>query len=244
MKKKLLVLLPSLIVLMACGTTQPTTSSVVPPASSDSSVEPISIRGYDLSKTSDSTKAATYDLKTVITLVTYKNITDLQFSSTNSEVATVDNQGVITRTGFGNCSIKIVAAADPSSFLHWATFNISFLPDEALLLGKYDNHLDAPEGKTEVYAVMELKANNTFTLTYTAGTVLVGEESYDVIALSADGTYTVDSLYKFTITTESFPYKKTFSGQMIFDGNKPTLKLKVPVAADKTTSIRYFEKDQ
>ena len=89
-----------------------------------------------------------------------------------------------------------------------------------------------------------MKAENKFNLTYTAGTVLVGENSYDVTAQNVEGTYTVDSLYKFTVTTEAFPYKKTFSGMMVFEGDKITLKLKVPVAADKTSGIRYFEKDE
>ena len=242
MKKKLLVLLPSLIALMACGS-QAASSSVPVSSSTEESSEPLSIIGYELSKLMDSTKESTYNLKSLITLVNYKNITDLSFASSNEEVATVDAQALITRQGYGTCTITINDAKNPS-LLHLSTFNITFQPEESVNLGKYDNHLDAPQGKDEVYAVIELKAENKFTLTYTAGTVLVGENEYVITAQSAEGTFTVDSLYKFTITTEAFPYKKTFSGLMIYDGNKPTLKLKVPVAEDKTSGIRYFEKDE
>ena len=243
MKKKLLVLLPSLIALMACGTTQPSSSAPAPSSAPEESSTPISIRTYELTKVRDSTKAATYDLKTVITLSTGKTITDLSFSSSDPEVATVNAQGVITRVAFGNSTITINNAKNPS-ILDLSTFNISFQPEDSKILGKYDNHLDAPEGKTEVYAVIELKAENKFNLTYTAGTVLVNEEEYEVTAQNVEGTYTVDSLYKFTVTTEAFPYKKTFSGMMVFEGDKITLKLKVPVGADKTSGIRYFEKDE
>lgn len=246
MKKKLLVLLPSLVALMACGSTQPASSSAAPASSTPAqeSSEPLSIKGYELSKLRDNTTNASYDLKTVIHLVSVKSITDLTFASSDPEVATVDAQGVITRVGYGISTITINLAKDPS-YLTMSTFNISFDQEESKLLGKYDCHIDAPQGKEEVYAVMELKANKTFTLTYTAGTVIDHEDSYDIEALTADGTYTVDSLYKFTITTESFPYKKTFSGMMDYpEGKSPVLKLKVPLAADKLSKIHYFEKDE
>ncbi len=244
MKKKLLVLLPSLIALMACGSQAASSSVPAPSSAPEESSTPVSIRTYELTKDRDSTKAPTYDLKTVITLSTGKTITDLSFTSSDPEVATVDAQGVITRVAFGNSTITINNAKNPS-ILDLSTFNISFQPEDSKILGKYDNHLDAPEGKEEVYAVIELKAENKFTLTYTAGTVLDHDESYDIEALTADGTYTVDSLYKFTVTTEAFPYKKTFSGMMEYsEGKSPVLKLKVPLAADKLSKIHFFEKDE
>lgn len=245
MNKKTLLILPALFALAACGSNQPATSSQAASSAADSSSSILSLKGYSLTKERDDTKSASYDLKNVITLETLTSITQLTFTSSNTDVATVDAQGVITRVGYGSASIAIKVAAEPESLWKISSFQISFSPDESYILGKYDCHLDAPQGKTEAYVTMELKANNTFTLTYTAGTVLDYEDSYDVEAMSVDGTYTVDSLYYFTVTTASFPYKKTFSGKIEYpEGKDPMLRLKVPLAAEKLSKIHAFEKDK
>ena len=241
MKKKLLVLLPAMFALVACGSPQPASSSV-PASTSEPESSQISLKAFELTKVFATTKEASFDLKTVITLINLQSYSDLKFNTSNPDVATVNEQGIVTRVAYGNATISIWSPKDPISSMVPSTFQMTFAPDEAKLLGKYDNHMDAPEGKTQVYAVLELKANNAFTLTYTAGTVLVGENEYDVEALTANGTYTVDSLYKFTVTTESFPYKKTFSGLMLYDGDTPTLKTKVPVGSEQTSGMCYFEK--
>ncbi|MBE6136084.1 MAG: hypothetical protein E7181_02300 [Erysipelotrichaceae bacterium] len=248
MKKKLLILLPAMFALAACGTSQPSTTSKAPEPSSEASQSSLSLRGYSLKKDRDSTKAATYKLEDVITLETLTSITQLSFASSNEEIATVSAAGLITRKDYGSVSIRIGVAAEPTSIWKITTFQLTFEPEDAQLLGKYSNLLDAPEGKTEVRASIVLKENNTFDLTYTTGTVLDtdgegGRAEYNITAQTVTGTYTSDSLYKFTVTTDSFAYKKTFSGQIVFNEGVPALRVKIPLAAEKTSRIYYFERD-
>ena len=248
--KTLAPLCASLLLLAACSTSG-TTSSAAPSSTSaeqDTSSAPLSLKGYSLTKERDTTKEASYNLADVIKLETLTSLSQLLFSSSNEEIATINEAGVITRKEYGSASIMIRVAADPTSLFKISTFQITFLPDDSKLLGQYVNTLDAPEGKTEVKATIELKANNTFELTYTSGVVLDtdgegGRAEYTIAEQTVSGTYVPDSVYRFTVTTESFPYKKTFSGQVSYNEGSPVLRAKVPLAENKLSKIYYFEKD-
>ena len=248
--KTLAPLCASLLLLAACSTGG-TTSSTAPASTSEepsTSQAPLSLKGYSLTKERDTTKEASYKLADVIKLETLTSLSQLMFSSSNEDIATVDANGIITRKEFGSASIAIRVASDPTSLFKISTFQITFSPEDSKLLGQYVNTLDAPEGKTEVKATIELKANNTFELTYTAGVVLDtdgegGRAEYTITAQTVTGTYVPDSVYKFTVTTESFPYKKTFSGQINYNEGTPVLRAKVPLAENKLSRIYYFEKD-
>lgn len=248
--KKILPLCASLLLLAACSTSGTTTSTAPASTSEEPSTSqaPLSLKGYSLTKERDTTKEASYKLADVIKLETLTSISQLLFSSSNEDIATVDANGVITRKEFGSASIAIRVASDPTSLYKYSTFQITFSPEDSKLLGHYTNLLDAPEGKTEARATIELKANNTFELTYTAGVVLDtdgegGKAEYTIAAQTVSGTYVPDSVYKFTVTTESFAYKKTFSGQVVFNEGSPALRVKVPLAENKLSRIYYFEKD-
>ena len=200
----------------------------------------ISLKGYELKEVSRSVSAATFDLATVLEFYTIKSVDDLLFKSSNEEIATVDSKGVITRKQYGNASISIVPKNEPTSIFKMTVFNIFFTPTEEYLIGKYDSHIDGVEGQPEVLVTIEIKANKQFTITYTAGKVSVGEDTYDVTAQTLNGTFENDGMIKFTITSDT-TLRKTFGGQFVYDGDKVTIKAKVPVSDEKTSRMIYLE---
>jgi len=229
--------------LAACNSektpTQPSTQPSTPSATEASSQE-MSLRGFELKETRKSVEASTFDLATVIQFYQIKSVDELAFSSSNEEIATVDSKGIITRKQYGNSSITIAPKAYKDNIFMQATFNIMFAPPESYILGKYDSHIDGVEGQPEVLVTIEIKANKQFTITYTAGKVSVYENQYDITAQTLEGTYVETSLLQFTITSDT-TLKKTFSGQFVYDGDKVTIKAKVPVSPDKTSRMIYLE---
>ncbi len=236
------VSLLGMAVLAACDNNTPQATPT--PAPTATATEPTStyqsLKGFELKEDRKSVDASTFDLATVIQFYQIKSVDELAFSSSNEEIATVDSKGIITRKQYGNSSITIAPKEYKNNFFMQTTFNIFFTPPESYLLGKYDSHIDGVEGETEVLVTIEIKANKAFTITYTAGKVSVGEDQYDVTAQTLNGTYVEDSILKFTITSDT-TLKKTFSGQFVFDGDKVTIKAKVPVSKDKTSRMIYLE---
>ncbi len=214
--------------------------SVAPSTSAEEEPIFISLRGYELKEDRKSVSESTFDLATNLVFYSVKSVDDLIFSSSNESIATVNSKGVITRVQYGNASISIAPKDQPTNVFRQASFNILFAPPESYVLGKYDSHIDGVEGEPEVLVTIELKANKTFTITYTAGKVAVNDEQYDIAAQTLDGTYTEDSLLKFTITSDT-TLKKKFSGMFVYDGDKVTIKAKVPVSVDKTSRMIYLE---
>ena len=244
---KVLKIIPLTFVLMlaACGGSGSTSSSQTSEPSSEPAVSSeVDLFGFEFKKDSDNTNAASYNLANQITLKGTTQLSDLQFTSVNTDVATVDASGLITRVAYGSTQIA-VSRKDASLFLK--TFTINFLPDASAYLGKYDSHMAEATGheSEQVLVTIEIKENNKFTLNYSAGWLSAGSEPtvYHIESpIAAEGTFELDSLLKFTVTTTSFPYKKTFSGIFLFDSDNTTIKAKVPVAADKTSNMTYFEK--
>ncbi len=230
-------LLGAATMLVACNANTPTPT---PTPTLEPTETFYSLRGYDLKEVRKSVSEETFDLGTVLEFYSVKSVDELSFSSSNEEIATVNNKGVITRKQYGNSSITIVPTNDKNNMFKMATFNIFFIPPESYVLGKYDSHIDGVEGEPEVLVTIEIKANKHFTITYTAGKVSANEEQYDITAQTLDGTYEEDSILKFTITSET-TLKKKFSGIFVYDGDKVTIKAKVPVSADKTSKMIYLE---
>lgn len=244
--KKIVPLCASLLMLAACSTGG---SSVAPSTpsqdlSSESSEEVI-IAGYELKEDKKLTSEASYDIKNSIKFGKVTSVDGLVFSSANESIATVNAQGVITRVNYGSTQITIKVKGEESKIYKWNTFTINFLPPESAMLGKYDTYMAEVEGHTDeqVFVSIEIKAENKFAINYSTGYLLAGETTYHIeSAIAAEGTYEYDSMIRFTITTESFPYRKTFGGQFIFDGDNTTIKSRVPVSTEKTSNMTYFEK--
>ncbi len=232
------------IVLASCSETtqKPSASPQSTPSSAGQEPEQtyFSLRGFELKEDRKSVDGSSFNLGSNIDFYSVKSVDELQFTSSNDAIATVDNKGVITRVQYGNATITIAPKDAPNNIFRQATFNILFAPPESYILGKYDSHIDGVVGQPEVLVTIELKANKHFTITYEAGKVAVGEEQFDITAQTLEGTYTEDSLLKFTITSET-TLKKTFSGMFVYDGDKVTIKAKVPVSADKTSRMIYLE---
>ena len=230
-------------ILSACSntTTSPSTSAPTPSTTPSTTEQTkVSLRGFELKEYRKTVDGNTFDLATIIEFYEVKSVDALSFSSSNEEIATVSNKGVITRKQYGSSTITIAPTAYKDNIFMQATFQIFFAPPESYLLGKYDSHIDGVEGQPEVLVTIEIKANKHFTITYTAGKVAANDEQYDVAAQTLDGTYEDGSVLKFTITSET-TLKKTFSGMFVFDGDKVTIKAKVPVSPDKTSRIIYLE---
>lgn len=245
---KLLKIIPLSLALMmaACGgNTTPSSSSPVEPSSEAESSD-IDLFGFELKKDSDNVTSGTYNLADQITLKGGTQLSNLSFASSNEEVCTVSDGGIITRVSYGSAQI-VIKRKDYSIFTK--TFSINFLPDSSAYLGKYDSHMAEAEGHTDdqVVVTIELKNDNKFTINYTTGWLSAGSgesvTNYHIeSAIAAEGTYEIESLIRFTVTSTSFPFKKTFSGIFIFDSDNTTIKAKVPVAAEKTSNMTYFEK--
>ena len=248
---KVLKIIPLTFVLMlaACGgnaTSSTTTSSQPPEPSSQETSSELDLYGFDLKKGEVISTASTYNLADQISLHNGVALSDLSFSVAEREtpVATVDASGVLTRVSYGSTQVRISRKAMP---LLDKIFTIHFFPNENSHIGRFTAELtadpDHPDNKVTV--TIETKADNKFSISYTAGWVSVGTEeptAYQVAATEAEGLFEFESILKFTVTTTSFPYKKTFSGRIIFDEANPIIDTRVPVAEGKISNRTHFNK--
>ena len=193
------------------------------------------ILNISISKTSDASTDATYDLKPLLSFKNDKTIADFKFYTDKTEVATVTNNGVINRVAYGTATIYIIPKdLDPSNMavlMIAKTFKISFNQPMETYAGTFKGQLPAVEGKPQVDVTVVINANMTFSITYTAGTTVRSEKEYQITAQTISGTFTLDSIFKFEVTSET-TLRKTFSGgQFTRDASENVngFKLSIPV---------------
>ena len=240
MKKILSLLVLAFVVCLfpvGCFGTSEKTLDPQTPTTSEQVVTTIDdVVNVSISKTSDISTESSYDLKPLLSFLNGKTIADFDFYTNNAEVATVTSNGVINRVSYGQATIYVIPKGlDPNDFavqLISKTFKITFNTPIETYAGTFKAKLPQVEGKTQIDFTIVIKADSTFTVTYTAGSTVYYDTEYEVSAQSASGTFTIDSIMKFTITSET-TLKKTFSaGQFVRDanGNVTGFKIVVPVS--------------
>ena len=247
---KITKIIPLCLVLMlgACGTNtqSSSTSQPVDPSSQETSSE-LDLFGFDLKKEEAISVEATYNLADQINLHSGVSISDLSFvvGERTEPIATINEAGLLTRVAYGSTQVRIARKAAP---LMDKLFTIHFFPSVDAMVGRFSAELTPATGHEDakVRVTIETKSDNTFTISYTAGWVSVGSEEPESIqiqnAIEAQGSYELESILKFTVTSANFPFKKTFGARLAFDGANPVIDTRVPVAESKTSNRTKFVK--
>ena len=228
----------------ACSTggNTSTPSSSSESSSSESSSSELDLYGFDLKKTEDICANATYNLADQINLHPGVSLSDLSFmvAQRSEPIATVDANGLLTRVRYGSTQVTVYRKSTP---VFDKSFTIHFFPTPDAQIGTFSAQLSAAEGHEDnrVTVTIQTKANNKFSISYTAGWLSVdnGDDTktnYQIAnAIEAEGDFELEGSLKFTVTTESFALKKRFGGRLDFDGSNPFIFTRVPVAEDRTS---------
>lgn len=251
---KLLKIIPLSFVLLlgACnanstGSSSSGSQSIEPPTPSETSE--LDLFGFDLKKESDVATTATYNLADQINLHSGVKISDLMFTilQTENPVATINDAGLLTKVRYGSTQVNIKRKSTP---FFDKNFTIHFFPSAEPYVGNFTAELTAStvtgHEDQRVTVNIETKADKTFKISYTAGYLMVGTEEPTEIqiesAIEAQGVYEYENILKFTVSTEAFPFTKTFGARLIFDGNNPIIDTRVPVSSSRTSNRTNFNK--
>ena len=156
---------------------------------------PVPVSGVSLNK--DSTSLTVGDTETLTATVKPEDATNkaVTWTSSNSTVATVDQNGVVTAVAPGTATIT-VTTQDGN---HTDTCTVTVRPDVPPANPNYRITVEATQGGTVTADPTAAKAGTTVTLTpvpdrgYQVGSVAVTDRFGDPVAVTenADGTYTV-----------------------------------------------------
>ena len=154
----------------------------------------VSVTGVSLDKTELSLTVG--DTETLTATVAPDNATDktVTWTSSNSTVATVDQNGVVTAVARGTATITVTTADGGFT----ATCTVTVRPDIPPANPNYRITVEATQGGTVTADPTAAKAGTTVTLTpvphrgYQVGTVAVTDRFGEAVAVTeqADGTYT------------------------------------------------------
>ena len=187
----------------------------------------VSVTGVSLDKTELSLTVG--DTETLTATVAPDNATDktVTWTSSNSTVATVDQNGVVTAVARGTAVITATAADDSGAS---ASCTVTVRPDIPPANPNYKITVEATQGGTVTADPTAAKAGTTVTLTpvpdrgYQVGTVAVTDRFGDAVAVTeqADGTYTFvmpNGQVTVTVTFEQapLPFPDVTEGDWFYD---------------------------
>lgn len=196
MKHFFLLLVAVLVVFAFCACTgnqqQPATSE---PAADESEIDLVdALYPFTLKETAKLVVGEdTFDVKTVIELKDGHNMDEIGFSIASDEsVASIDDNGILTRKGYGQVSVSICKKDNPAQF---NLFNATFAP--ANLYGTtYKGGFSKADGTLGNEITLVLNTDNSFTLNVGAGQAKYLDNDYDIDSKAVGeftGTYEVDA---------------------------------------------------
>lgn len=133
-----------------------------------------------------------FDVKTVLELKAGHKPDELGFSiASDDTVASVDDNGILTRKGYGQVSVNVFMKSNPAQF---NIFNITFAP--ATLYGTtYKGGFKKADGTYGNEITLVLNEDKTFTLNVGAGQAKYMDTDYDLDAKAVGeftGTFEID----------------------------------------------------
>ena len=134
-----------------------------------------------------------FDIKSVIELKAGHTMDEFAYSIASDEsVASVDNNGILTRKGYGQVSVSVSLKENPVVF---NIFNVTFAPAD-LYDATYSGGFRKADGSPGNEITLVLKNDKTFTLTVGEGKAKYMDTDYDLDAKAIGkftGTFEIDA---------------------------------------------------
>ncbi|MBQ1678058.1 MAG: hypothetical protein II062_00815 [Oscillospiraceae bacterium] len=147
-----------------------------------------------------------FDVKSVIELKGDHQASELGYTiASDDSVASVDENGVLTRKGYGQVSVSIFLKTNPAQF---NIFNVTFAP-ENLYGATYKGGFKKADGTLGNEITLVLKEDKTFTLNVGAGQAKYLDADYDLDEKAVGeftGTFEIDAASLTPVSLSSAEY--------------------------------------
>lgn len=147
-----------------------------------------------------------FDVKSVIELKADHQLSELGYMIASDEsVASVDEDGVLTRKAYGQVSVSIFLKANPAQF---NIFNVTFAPED-LYGASYKGGFKKADGTPGNEITLVLNEDKTFTLNVGAGQAKYLDADYELDEKAVGeftGTYEIDAASLTPLSLSSAAY--------------------------------------
>ena len=195
MKRILIFFLAALMIFLMCACSEKNDTAESSSETAEESIDPVDLVLPVTLK--DQAKLVvgedSFDVKTVFEMNAGRQADEIGYSiASDDTVASIDENGILTRKGYGQVSVNIFLKSNPALF---CIFNVTFAPAD-LYGATYKGGFKKADGTYGNEITLVLNEDKTFTLNVGAGQAKYLDEDYDLDAKAVGeftGTFEIDA---------------------------------------------------